>query len=307
MTIKRYFQRFSIVLITCVTGSAAVAQNAGLPTISDGEKALDMWQVQSLMSKHEFYHGATMNLQEVDALWVAQDGPNSKTACFFSPSWVMQGVATVRKLYGEGHVEDMHKTFNQLQQAYPELANVEFKGSNVGGEFAMHTSTTPIIEVAGDGKTAKGVWYSPGIGLMPHVSGKSVEVGGIFFWEKYAGDFVKENGAWKIWHLGMYYDFAPSLPTSMTSSLGNGVPSGQPGASGGIPPGDNREKGEKLTPEEIAKGGMLPSPYSYPAWSPTRRNLIVPKFPEAYYTFSETFSYGPYDSNSQYKMMNLMK
>jgi SnoaL-like domain len=297
--------------------------------ISKGQQALDTWAVQNLMSEHEYYHAAGMNLEEVDALWVSPTGENAKTACFFSPGWVMQGVATVRKNYGEGHQSDKEKAFEDLKKAYPELAGMDAKTSNIGGEFAMHTSTTPVIEVAGDGKTAKGIWYSPGLGLTPHVNGDSVQVGSIFFWEKYAGDFVKENGQWKIWHLGMYYDFTPSFPDTMTERLNKGTapkaqaggPGGAPGGgkggppqgggqAGGAPPQgggqagapaqSNKEKGETMTAEQIAAGGMLPNPYKYPSWSPDRKAVITPKFPEPYDTFSNTFSYGPYDSNNQY-------
>lgn len=282
---------------------ARAQDNNKRPGLTDGELAYNSIQIQNLMSEHEYYHAAGMNLEEVDALWVSPTGPNAKTACFFSPGWVMQGVATIRKNYGEQHQLDKEKAFEELKQAYPELANLDPKTANIGGEFAMHTSTTPVIQVAGDGKTAKGIWYSPGIGLMPHVSGSSVTVGSIFFWEKYAGDFIKENGKWKIWHLGMYYDFTPAFPDSMTARMGKGTPPAQAAGPGGPPPNanDNKEKGEKLTPEEIAKGGMLPDPYQYPSWSPDRKSLIVPKFPEPYYTFSETFSYAPYDANNQMK------
>jgi hypothetical protein len=277
-------------------------------TISTGQRALDTWAVQNLMSKHEYYHAAGFNLEEVDALWVSPNGEFAKNACFFSPGWVMQGVATVRKAYGEGHASDKEKAFEELKKVYPELANMDAKTANIGGEFAMHTSTTPIIEVAADGKTAKGIWYSPGIGLTPHVNGNSVQVGSIFFWEKYAGDFVKENGQWKIWHLGMYYDFTPSFPETMTAQLNKGTApkaqaGGPGGPGGGAPPQaqSNKEKGETMTAEDIAKGGMLQNPYKYPSWSPDRKNLITPKFPEPYETFSKTFSYGPYDDNNQYK------
>jgi hypothetical protein len=290
---------------------ASIAAEAKKATVSEGQRALDAVAVQNIMSEHEYFHAAGMNLEEVDALWVDPNGPYAKTACFFSPAWVMQGVATVRKNYGEGHQADKIKAFNDLKKVYPELANVDEKdGAYIGGEFAMHTSTTAVVEVAGDGKTAKGVFYSPGVGLVPHVNGQSATVGGIFFWEKYAADFVKENGKWKIWHMGMYYDFTPQFPDSMTERLGNGVKAeqaaGGPGGPGGAPQQGadaNKEKGEKMTAEEIAKGGMLPNPYKYPSWSPTRKNIIVPKFPEPYYTFSETFSYGPYDENNQMKFI----
>lgn len=272
------------------------------PTITDGEWAKATIQIQNLMSKHEYYHAASFNLQEVEDLWVAEDGPNAKTAAFFSPSWVMQGIPTIKAAYGEGHAADVQTAFKALQEAYPELSDIDPAKADIGGEFAMHTSTTPIIEIAGDGQTAKGYWYSPGVGLVPHANGKSVTVGSIFFWEKYAGDFIKENGEWKIWHLGMSYDFTPAFPESMTANLGNGVEpepvAGGPGEGGAPPQQDNREKGEKMTAEEIAAGGMLPQPYPYDSWTPTRKNVIDPIFPEPYYTFSETFSYAPYDENN---------
>jgi hypothetical protein len=315
----------SLLAFAAIPGSfAADAKNR--PTISDGERALAAIEVQNVMSEHEYYHAAGMNLEEIDALWVSPTGPNAKTACFFSPGWVMQGVATVRKNYGEGHKADKEKAFEELKKVYPELANMDAATAGIGGEFAMHTSTTAVVEVAGDGKTAKGIWYSPGLGLTPHVSGDSVQVGSMFFWEKYAADFIKENGKWKIWHLGMYYDFVPQFPASMTERLNKGTaaaeqaggPGGAPGGGAGAPPAgggapqgggaaqnpdQNKEKGERMTAEEIAKGGMLQNPYKYPSWSPDRKNLIVPKFPEPYYTFSETFSYAPYDENNQMKFI----
>ena len=52
--------------------------------------------------------------------------------------------------------------------------------------------TTPVIEVAGDGETARAVWLCPGLeGMTPA-------------WTKYGCDFKKQDGEWKIWHLHAY-------------------------------------------------------------------------------------------------------
>lgn len=88
-----------------------------------------------------------------------------------------------------------------------------------GAEWVMHTSTTPVIEIAGDGKTAQGAWYSPGIGVLPQYEDGKIHLQSMFFWEKYGADFIKEDGAWKIWHLQMAYDFVPNLPEEMLSAL----------------------------------------------------------------------------------------
>jgi hypothetical protein len=46
----------------------------------------------------------------------------------------------------------------------------------------------PVIEIAGDGQTARGVWESPAV------------VGGSA-WQRYGVDFIRTNAGWKIWHL----------------------------------------------------------------------------------------------------------
>ena len=57
------------------------------------------------------------------------------------------------------------------------------------GAFTMHVAVSPIIEIAGDGKTAKSVWFSPGC------------AGNLWVWGVYMVDYVKEDGEWKFWHM----------------------------------------------------------------------------------------------------------
>lgn len=309
---NQYFHP-STVIGGCAIGAIALAAGAAVcaaddrPRIDNGEAAYIAWQVQNTMSKHAFLHAAGMNLEEVDTLWVSPDGEFAPTATFASPAWVMYGLQTVRNAYGLENQANRERALEQVNRLFPE---VEFTEANLGAghEWAMHTNTTPIIEVAGDGKTAKGVWYSPGVGLMARISGNQANAGSVFFWEKYGGDFVLEDGRWKIWHLQMAYDFTPGFPAEMTARLtvtaegaeglpegaagGPGGPGGLPGAPPGGPGGDDepmREAGERMGPE-LPPGFRQPA-YSYPLWSPLRPSLIYPRLPEPYYTFSETFSY----------------
>ena len=62
-----------------------------------------------------------------------------------------------------------------------------------------HTLTTPCVEVAGDGKTAKGIWISPGHETMMDKAN--------WAWFKYGVDFIKEKGEWKIWHYQVFMTF----------------------------------------------------------------------------------------------------
>jgi hypothetical protein len=274
------------------------------PTISEGEAAYAAWQVQNLMSKHCFYHAAGMHVEELDDIWVDADGPNAKTATFASPNWIMVGIEGIMKNYGEGHQADKESALESISKLYPEVENIP-ENIGAGSEWAMHTNTTPVIEVAGDGKTAKGIWYSPGMGLNPHVQGDGVSVGSTFFWEKYGADFIKEDGVWKMWHCQMWYDFTPSLPSSMTANLSTAtqddsmMQGGPGGGQGGAPPAgggqggqavNGMEAGTRMTGDSDAL--MIDNAENnYQTWSATRVPTIEPRFPEPYYTFSETFAY----------------
>jgi len=301
--------KLSFLALTAVLLSASFALCAeDRPMVSEGERAFAALQVQNTQSKHAYYHAAGMNLEEVDSLWVSADGEFADTATFASPQWVMYGLQTIRGAYGLENQSRREAALRQINEMFPD---VEFTEVNLGAghEWAMHTNTTPIIEVAGDGKTAKGMWYSPGMGLMAQLRGGDANVGGVFFWEKYAGDFVKEDGQWKIWHLQMAYDFTPPLPeiwreplqikgasTEQGSQEAGGPPGGPGGPGAGKDDGAMKEAGERMEPQ-LPPGFRKPA-YSYPLWSPKRAGLIYPRLPEPYYTFSETFSYCNCDESS---------
>ena len=76
-------------------------------------------------------------------------------------------------------------------------------GATQAGRLTMHPLTTPVIEVAKDGKTARGLWISPGIETH-YIEGKPLACS---VWESYAADFVKEDGVWKWWHVHLYRAF----------------------------------------------------------------------------------------------------
>ena len=124
------------------------------------QRALDIAEVQNVMSKHAYYHGVGYHLQELEAIWVKADGPHAATASFGQNHGYWVGMERIRQFYGELNERNRKRNLELVSQRYPEVENVR---ENEGvGSLIMHTLTTPIIEVAGDGKTAKGMWYSPG-------------------------------------------------------------------------------------------------------------------------------------------------
>lgn len=67
------------------------------------------------------------------------------------------------------------------------------------GIMLIHYLTTPFIEVAQDGQTARGLWWSPGIETVKRTPESEPEA--VWCFGAYANDFILENGVWKIWHM----------------------------------------------------------------------------------------------------------
>ena len=232
-------------------------------TIQPAERALAMLQVQNTFSKHAYYHAAGKHVEEVNDIWVSPDGENADTIRWTNPMGVWEGYEDFYAFYCQTKEDAKQDALDMISSLYPEIENIP-ENLGIGTEWAIHTQTTSIIEVAGDGKTAKGIWYSPGIanGAVIKEDG-TIGISGNWFMEKYAVDFVKEDGEWKLWHIQIFYDNAPE--TWGDSGEGFGMPN---------MPAPTREN---------------PDPYQ--AWSPTTLPRIQPRFPEPYFTFSETFSY----------------
>jgi hypothetical protein len=281
--------------------------------ISAGERALAAIEVQNVFSKHCYYHEAGKHRAEMVDIWVKKDGEFAKTAKWQQPMGINEGYDAIWQFYVLNKEKSNQQILDQISKIYPEIENKP-ENLGIGGEWASHTQSTPIIEVAGDGKTAKGIWESPGLHMQAQIGDGKVSKQGGWFWEKYAADFVKEDGKWKIWHIAMYYENTPPSWNADTnsyeaSSAEGGRGGGQSAAPGGKPSAGGQGRGGAPSgaagsaPEigkvaaELASQTNVNQAYNkentnpYKAWSPTKVPGIDPRFPEPYFTFSETFSY----------------
>jgi hypothetical protein len=225
------------------------------------QELMDLHEIQNVMSMHQYYHAANMHREELDTIW-AQKTPG---VSWESGGGRYEGMDMMRKWYveaygqmaGKKQLEEMRKLFPDKIADSPEN---EYIGYSV-----QHTLTTPVIEVAGDGKTAKGVWVSPGY-LTLLENGK---LRAYWYWDKYGVDFVKEDGKWKIWHVLVCMSFRTPYERSWAeqeSAPKNPVDSGFP-----------KRNGVKRT--------------DFHSYSPFTVSQYLPRPPVPYRTFEETFSY----------------
>jgi hypothetical protein len=88
------------------------------------------------------------------------------------------------------------------------------RAEELKGRMMIPDICTPLVEVAGDGKTARGLWVCPG--LEAHrVEGGSQ---GWWSWFKLAVDFCLTENGWKIWHMAKYPYFAAEYEKSWVES-----------------------------------------------------------------------------------------
>ena len=159
-----------------------------------------------------------------------------------------------------------------IQQRLPEKLGGKSQEEIYGiGPFHVKPLTAPVIEVAEDGETAKGLWICMGCDAEVTERGPEAD----WTWGYFAGDFIYEGDDWKIWHL-QYLNDVDSL---CGQSWGRKVmpypelPEFAPLKDVALPPYTVAETVREL-------------------YTPSRPLAVTPRIPEPYRTFAETFSYG---------------
>ena len=141
------------------------------------------------------------------------------------------------------------------------------------GKVESELLGTPVVEVAGDGQTARGTWTSLMAGAKAYEhSDKPVA---LWIWWKTAIDFVKEDGQWKIWHWQKQPLFATPYDKSWVDEFGP-VPADPAAMTMGADHGGSPDR---------------PTTSRYNRYSYTRDPKNTPEPPEAYETFREPGSY----------------
>ena len=131
-------------------------------------------EIQNLMSKYEYLHTSEDHQETADMF--TKKAPDVRSEMQWG---VYEGNESIQRLYVGYHTEG------------GEEARV--------GRFGILPVTNGLVEVAGDGQTAKGMWISTGFVMMGGDNPQMKHA-----WCKYGIDFKKEDGKWKFWHVQVY-------------------------------------------------------------------------------------------------------
>lgn len=143
-------------------------------------------------------------------------------------------------------------------EAVRSLFEDTFTNPALRGVLLIHYLATPMIEVAEDGLTARGVWRSPGIEAVAADDGETRVP--VWSFGSYAVDFIKKDGEWKIWHLHWFRQIKCSYEKAWVDDLSM-VYSQAPPDPGVVPTTYHNP----YTPETI-QDSIPPCPEPYGTW-----------------------------------------
>lgn len=227
-------------------------------------------ECEKVMSRHVYYHAAGIHRQEIEEFWTKSD------ECTWAHNFGQMGnKANYIKNYADNQEKDTREVFDQVAKVYPEVLDPE----NVPDyraicEEAMHFTVSPVVEVAEDGQSAKGLWYTPGCIFSTLNPQQARE--GTWIWERYGADFVYEDGKWVYKNLKVCCDLNGPMDLPNWPLMER-------------PPMPEPAEGEDAPPPP--GGGMditYPGPLHFDA-TPTQTPQARPFIPVPYRTFSETY------------------
>lgn len=235
------------------------------------EQKITRWEdqraVKNLMGKYALTMLLEERAQAFERFW-----SDREDVCLgFNDGWYA-GPEAIQAFY-KAQAERTGAESRLLLELFPEkLADLREEEKYGVGHLDNRPVSAPVIAVAEDGETAKGMWtcfgcytaFDPGCGPQSRWN-----------WSVYAGDFRKENGVWKIWHLQYLTEIDTLCGSDWTKPKR---------------PEKARQEFAPLASAAIP-GPNVPARLHEP-WSEKRAAAKLPSLPRAYRTFSETFSYG---------------
>lgn len=234
------------------------------------EQLLERWEdiheIENLMGRKAFF---TLLIRDED-VWNNFWCKKAEDPCLGFNNGYYKGYDALRGWFAATKKYSLLKA-ELAKKSHPDELGCK-KADELLGVGALHVDnlTTPVIELAEDRKTAKGIWYVMDTSVDYTASGW----GSNMSWGRIGVDFVKEDG-WKLWHLVFAEDI--NIPTGTTWAV---------------------PQLEKPVDRAFAELGRFEFPKpSVPAkvherFHAKRPLKPFPAVPQPYGTFSETFSYG---------------
>ena len=237
----------------------------------------DRAEIENLMGRYAHLHSAGKDREILDTLWAKADSATCE-----------DGSSGVYELHGRvGGIAGYYQKFFGMS---PD-ENIPIT-PEPGRMYGMALSS-PVIEIAEDRKTAKGIWMSSGYESrvfpagkpsgIPSIDQKDPDADGMrhsafWVWSRVAADFILEDGQWRIWHLHIYDIFRCPYDTDWVTYAKNGRCQ------------DDESVDAMIRCCVPCVHATLPTKFHW-QYAPDTVMPGEPKLPTPYSAFSDTFSY----------------
>lgn len=234
------------------------------------EQLVDRWEdhrdIQNLMGKFAYHFMLKKEKDIFDTFW-----SSAEDVSLAVNSGYYLGAQSIRKYYDAFHQETLMRT-KLIQKAFPaELGDKDLDEIYGVGCMDHHPVATHLIEIAADGATAKGLWYC--LACFDRLT--SAGPLAYWVWTVYAVDYIREGDSWKIWHMQDLEDVRCPIGDKWA-----GAPVVRP----------VMEEFKAMDEVEWPKPDVEVQLREY--YHTDRRLAPLPRMPEPYETFADTFSYG---------------
>lgn len=233
---------------------------------SDDELMIRAWDrenIREIMSRRMYLIANEQYREELTTLWV-QEKANRDTACLGLNWGYYVGFDEISNAYVVGHAQRRKDELSFLHS----VRSLDKQDTVAAGTMNLQPIMTPLIEIAADGRTAKGAWFVFGLDASVRENG---EAKAYWTFGRLGVDFVKESKKWKIWHLCYTTDAIVESGTAYRDQEGVVADSGLPW---------QKYFGEPSIPFKLHDPKLN--------WSDN-----FPPEPHEYYTMSAENSYGP--------------
>ena len=175
------------------------------------------------------------------------------------------------------YVKGTAQTKLEARKLAEKYYGVTYTGSEAAGYRVVHVLGSPYVEIAGDGLSAQGVWMAFSTMARIDTDGLSRPFSQV---QRFSGEFLFEDGQWKIWHVRDYEDF-----TFDSYKIAREL-------DGSARPTDPKRNYASPDPAVRAEQGVREleffSSYGYQPWTVT---AIEPRLPEPYEHWSDAQSF----------------
>ena len=219
----------------------------------------DVRMIERIMGRYTFLNCYKKHRDFFDMYWCKET--ENPTITFNDRKYIgYEAVKNYFVVYNEAQTKWANEI---MRNKYPEELDNKPDAEIWGvGSNTVLTFTTPLIQVAFDEKSAKGLWLV--LGETTEVYGDGPKAGWLL--GRCGMDFVKEAGQWRIWHMTFFTDFE----TPVGKNWGTDI----------------------MYPHE---GIPIPAPTEsgtyYQNYSKDYVSRLIPAIPKPYDTFANTFSY----------------